>query len=107
MSSIGNQEYQPATAVREYLEELAARMRTDSDVPITDGIHCGDPATAIIAAAVDRQASFVVMATHGRTGFQRMALGSVADGVLQHGRAPLVLVHPTPVPGPSRQPTSV
>jgi nucleotide-binding universal stress UspA family protein len=99
-TSMGNQEYQPITAVREYLKKLAARMRTDSGLPISYRVECGDPATAIIAATEDTQAALVVMATHGRTGVQRATLGSVANGVLQHGRAPLVLVHPIPESSP-------
>jgi nucleotide-binding universal stress UspA family protein len=94
-NSPGKQEYHPVVAIREYLEELAARLRGDSAVPISYRVECGDPATAIMATAEDTHAALVVMATHGRTGFQRMVLGSVADAVLQHGRAPPVLVHPT------------
>jgi nucleotide-binding universal stress UspA family protein len=104
-NSIGNQEYYPVVAIREYLEGLAARLRTSSSVPISYRIERGDAATAIIAATEETHAALVMMATHGRTGFQRMALGSVADGVLQHGRAPLVLVHPGPIP--SRPPARV
>jgi nucleotide-binding universal stress UspA family protein len=89
--------YQPLVAVREYLKELAARLRSEwPTLTINTRVECGDPATAIIAATEDSGAALVVMATHGRTGFQRVALGSVADAVLQHGRAPLVLVHPVP-----------
>jgi nucleotide-binding universal stress UspA family protein len=97
LSSPGAPLYQPVVAVRQYLEDLVARVRTDSGVPISYRVECGDPATAIIAATEEAHAALVVMATHGRTGFQRMAIGSVADGVLQHGRAPLVLVHPSRV----------
>jgi nucleotide-binding universal stress UspA family protein len=96
-SSIGGREHHSAVAIREYLEELLACLRADSTVPVSYRLERGDPATAIIAAAEESHAALVTLATHGRTGLQRMALGSVADGVLQHGRAPLLLVHPTPV----------
>jgi nucleotide-binding universal stress UspA family protein len=92
------QQYRPVGVIREYLDKLVARLRMQSGAPISYRIECGDPATAIRAAAEESQAALVMMATHGRTGFQRMALGSVADNVLQHGRAPLILVRPTPVP---------
>ena len=106
-TSIGKQEYHAVGAIRDYLDGLAARMRTDSGVPISCQVERGDPATAIIGAAEEAHAALVLMATHGRSGFQRMALGSVADRVLQHGRAPLVLVHPIPVPSPSQPPPGV
>jgi nucleotide-binding universal stress UspA family protein len=85
-------------AVREYLEALAARLRAEwPSLTIETRVDYGDPAIAIVAATGDAGAALVVMATHGRTGLERVALGSVADGVLHRGRAPLVLVHPAPV----------
>jgi nucleotide-binding universal stress UspA family protein len=36
----------------------------------------------------------VVMATHGRTGFRRAVLGSVAGAVLREGSTPVLLVGP-------------
>ena len=56
------------------------------------------PNAAVRDLAIHPRDRALVMATHGRTGVQRVALGSVADKVLQHGRAPLVLVHPSPAP---------
>ncbi|HEY1296813.1 MAG TPA: universal stress protein [Chloroflexota bacterium] len=94
-ASMSGQAYQPLVATREYLNELADRLRAEwPSIAINTRVECGDPATAIVAAAEDVQAALVVMATHARTGVQRMTLGSVADRVLQHGRAPIVLVHP-------------
>jgi nucleotide-binding universal stress UspA family protein len=95
---VDTQQYRPVGTIREYLDKLVGRLRRQSAAPISYRVECGDPATAISAAAEETHAALVMMATHGRTGFQRMALGSVADSVLQHGRAPLILVHPTPVP---------
>jgi nucleotide-binding universal stress UspA family protein len=87
-------------AIRQYLEDLVARLRRDWSVPISYRVEYGDPATAIVAAAEEAHAAMVVMSTHGRTGLQRLALGSVTDDVLQHGRAPLVLMHPSRVASP-------
>jgi nucleotide-binding universal stress UspA family protein len=99
---MNEQAYQPLVAIREYLDELAARLRAEwPSMVIETRVECGDPTTAIIATTEDSQAALVVMATHGRTGVQRMALGSVADSVLRRGRAPIVLVHPDPAPTPA------
>ncbi len=49
-------------------------------------------ADGIIAAAQQCHADLVVMATHGRSGIQRWALGSVADKVLHATITPLLLV---------------
>jgi len=97
-TSLNGQAYQASSAIREYMDGLAARLRQEwPSVAINTRVECGDPVNAIIAATEDSQTALVVMATHGRTGVQRMTLGSVADRVLQHGRAPIVLVHPVPV----------
>jgi nucleotide-binding universal stress UspA family protein len=50
----------------------------------------GPAATAIVEAA--RDTDLVVMATHGRSGLSRWALGSVADTVVQTVPAPVLLV---------------
>jgi nucleotide-binding universal stress UspA family protein len=50
----------------------------------------GDPAQAIIEAA--GRDALVVMATHGRGGLTRWALGSVADRVARGGVAGVLLV---------------
>jgi nucleotide-binding universal stress UspA family protein len=93
----GEREFHPVSAAREYMRELVARLRTSSGVPLNFRMEAGDAAAEIIAAAEETHSALVMMATHGRTGFERMVLGSVADRVLQHGRVPLVLVHPSPV----------
>lgn len=87
--------YRPLAAIEEYLDGVAARLRREwPALTINTRVERGDPSTAIVAATSDLGAAFVVMATHGRTGFERVAVGSVAHRVLQHGRAPLVLVRP-------------
>jgi universal stress protein A len=43
----------------------------------------GHPADTIVRIAQDRHADLIVMATHGRTGFQHALLGSVAEKVVR------------------------
>ncbi|MFZ2491309.1 MAG: universal stress protein [Thermoanaerobaculia bacterium] len=52
------------------------------------------PARAIVHAARDLNASLVVMGTHGRTGWRRALLGSVAESVLHDIDRPLITVTP-------------
>ena len=56
----------------------AAGLATEIDV------RHGDPAHEIIRAATDWEADLIVMGTRGRTGLERLLLGSVARKVLQH-----------------------
>ncbi|KZE35093.1 universal stress protein [Crenobacter luteus] len=51
---------------------------------------------ALVATLVDeaRQwgADLVVMGTHGRTGLAHLLVGSIAEGVLRHSAAPVMLI---------------
>jgi len=78
---------------RECPEQLAARGATGGCQTTID-VRLDVPTLAIEEAARDRAADLVVMATHGRTALGRLALGSIADAVLQYSRVPLQLVRP-------------
>jgi nucleotide-binding universal stress UspA family protein len=53
-------------------------------------------ADVIVDFARDNHADLIVMGTHGRTGLERLLLGSVAEGVAHHAPVPLLLVRPIP-----------
>ena len=63
----------------------------------------GKAATEIVTAAKELPADLVVMGTHGRTGFQRLVLGSVTETVLRRVACPVLTVpvqapaHPGPL----------
>ena len=53
-----------------------------------------------LAVAADLRAHLIAMATHGRTGADRLVRGSVAEAVLRRSRIPVLLVNPrTYLPG--------
>ena len=62
--------------------------------PGYDTLHGADPGRAIVDYANSIGAAFIVMATHGRSGLQRAALGSVAMSVVRHAHCPVVLSRP-------------
>jgi nucleotide-binding universal stress UspA family protein len=73
---------------REVLETLRARaaegLRAQLEACGAEGdalVVEGRPPAAIVQAARDRNAELLVVATHGRTGLMRLALGSVAAAV--------------------------
>lgn len=59
-------------------------------------IHTGEPAGTILNAEKKTQADVVVMATHGRRGFKRFFLGSIAELVLRESTCPVLTVRCTP-----------
>jgi universal stress protein A len=52
----------------------------------------GDPADVIARNALERPFDVVVIATHGRTGFKRLVLGSVAEHVVRTAPCPVLVV---------------
>jgi nucleotide-binding universal stress UspA family protein len=85
-------------AARRYLEGLATGLRpTGRDV--ATHVDLGPAAAAIARLARERSAAAIALATHGRGGLARVALGSVATEVLRVADAPLLLVRPAALPG--------
>ena len=63
--------------------------RVTGDVIVAYDIH-----HAVLDYAKKQKADAVVIGTHGRTGFKRLALGSVAEHVVRHTHVPVVVVPP-------------
>ncbi len=74
-----------------YLEHMAA-MEREAGRLVRTSVRSGDPAQAILMLAREIGADLVVMATHGRRGFDRTLQGSVADRVLRGSTLPVVLL---------------
>ena len=76
--------------VEHYLEMVAGQFpRAVVRPAIRVGTH---PAAQIIAYAEANEIDLIVMATHGRTGINRLVHGSVAGEVVRAGVAPVTLV---------------
>jgi nucleotide-binding universal stress UspA family protein len=54
----------------------------------------GDASAEIVRAAADMHADLVVMGTHGRSGFDRLTLGSVTEKVLRKASCPVLTIPP-------------
>jgi acetoin utilization protein AcuB len=77
-------------AAREKLKEIAAkRLRGVKHELLT---QMGEPAGSILNAARRDAADLIVMATHGRRGFSRVLLGSIAEMVLRNASCPVLCV---------------
>ncbi len=56
----------------------------------------GSPIETILRVARDGGFDLIVIGTHGRAGFSRLVLGSVAEEVLRKACCPVVMVHAPP-----------
>lgn len=59
-----------------------------------DTLHGTDVARTIARYADDRDAGLVAMATHGRTGLKRLAMGSTTMALVHHSRVPVLTQRP-------------
>ena len=84
------QETQQATA---YLDKMRERVAA-SGVHVRTEQMVGYAAATLLDYERDAGIDLVVMCSHGRTGLARLALGSVAERLLHHGTAPVLLVRP-------------
>lgn len=65
---------------------------TASGVGIEAVVREGSTAAEILHQASDMSADLLVIGTHGRSGFERLLLGSVAEKVLRKARCPVLTV---------------
>jgi nucleotide-binding universal stress UspA family protein len=80
-----------AQLVRDYLDEVAARLR-EQDIPVQVALVDGKPYVEIIRFAEENRIDLIVMSTRGQSGWSRWLLGSVADRVVRGATIPLLLV---------------
>jgi nucleotide-binding universal stress UspA family protein len=80
----------------EYLDQVAAPLRAAGQRIMVDA-EVGRPRAIIESIGQRRHVDLIAMATHGRTGVARMALGSVAADLLDDSKVPLLLWRPVEV----------
>lgn len=81
------------SAVTRELREFVAGVDAEA-VTIRTTLHEGDPTVRIVEYATEWRADLIVLGTHGRTGFERLLLGSVTEKVLRKAPCPVLTVPP-------------
>ena len=96
--------------LREEAARAEVRLRTlvpslsAAGLAVTTRVVRGDARGAIVDAAREESADLVVVGSHGRTGLQRMMLGSVAAHVVAHAPCSVLVVkHAAEPPRPPRE----
>src|SRR5690606_39204333 len=99
--------------LREYVEKRVSSFRAaHPELPPTFPDHLVAhqrvemPSEEIAQLAADLEADLVVVGTHGRRGFSRFLLGSVAEATVRLAPCPVLVVRPKALPpsGPAIQP---
>ena len=83
---------QPAeAAAKEYLDRVARGLR-DAGREVSTATPVGHVAGSIMDLASDSPGTVVVMASHGRSGVLRWAIGSVAEATVRGSGVPVLIV---------------
>lgn len=76
--------------------DAAISSRRERCPLISSLLLTGNPWEEICRVAVEQSADLIVMGTHGRHGFMRALLGSVAERVIRVSTVPVLAVHGPP-----------
>jgi universal stress protein A len=68
-----------------------------AEVEVTRQVIVGSPSHEIIKVAAAEKVDLIVIATHGRTGFSHLVMGSVAERVVRTAPCPVLTIRPTAV----------
>ncbi len=71
-------------------EEVIANAGVDTDETM---VEFGDPATAILSAADERDVDLIVIGSHRKGFLQRLVSGSVSERLVREAQRPVLVVH--------------
>ncbi len=78
---------------QKYIDKVADRLKK-AGINARGEVVWGSPADEILRYIEENDIDLVIMSTHGRSGIQRWALGSVADKVIRGSTAPVLIISP-------------
>jgi nucleotide-binding universal stress UspA family protein len=79
---------------QEKLSKHVAKLVAPTRVRYQTELRWGDPAQMILSTAKDRGADLIVIGRNGRTRWDHLLIGSVAEKVVHHAACPVLVVHP-------------
>lgn len=82
--------------IREELKKIALeKLNLVEEVELV--VLEGNPYKEILRFAVENQIGLIVVASHGRTGFSHLLMGSVAEKIVRYSPIPVLTVKPSEV----------
>jgi nucleotide-binding universal stress UspA family protein len=79
---------------QDYLDDVAERIIEWGSVSRASAVLAGNALLGIQAAAASPGIGMIAMATHGRGGLRRLAIGSVTDKLVRTGHLPVLVTRP-------------
>ena len=99
-SAPGASDHEPIVLTRADRDQMLVEMQRFIEVKPAEGIPVeamireGSAASEILNQAIALNADLLVIGTHGRSGFERLLLGSVTEKVLRKAACPVLSVPP-------------
>lgn len=81
-------------AATKQLKEFVSARVGERALDATLHVRMGDVVETVFQLALDYDVELIVVGTHGRTGVRRMALGSVAQKLVEAARCPVLVATP-------------
>jgi nucleotide-binding universal stress UspA family protein len=75
------------------LVRMSATFEGIAVMPVV--VLAGDVGATVAREAAERGCDLIVLSTHGRTGFRRLVLGSMAESILRHSHVPVLAIPPS------------
>lgn len=88
VTAVRERRYQEGRAA---LAALASTLHRPADM-VSIEVRTGTAADEIADAAIDYGCDVIIMATHGRSGFSHLVLGSVTEAVIRRAHCPVLAV---------------
>lgn len=92
LQEIQDEQVDTATTMLKKLEDKTKDKKIPFSIKI---VHNPSSSEAIVDYADSSNIDLVVMGSHGRTGFRKIVLGSVASGVVGHAKCPVLITKGT------------
>lgn len=96
IGQISNELRSKIDEVHEHVTAVCSPVATAGKFRVETVFHVriGEPAAAIHQVAVDVDAHLIVVGTHGRTGMEKLLLGSVAEDLVRNALVPVLVARP-------------
>lgn len=74
------------------MEQRVENLRRAGVTEVRHRMEAGEPSALILQVAEEEPFDLIVMGTHGRQGFERLMMGSVAERVVRQAASPVLTV---------------
>ena len=91
-SVLRNSLIEEGTELRAEFDRTMAEQGVKGDSAVSEASSLADVSQMVLQAAAEFDADLLVMGTHGRRGFQRLILGSVAERCVRQASLPVLLI---------------